>query len=245
MVAAFIYGLIAGAALLLGAVVGLIFDLSPKISATIMAFGSGVLISALTFDLIGEAYRVGGIVPVSIGFIAGALAFVIADWVIGLWGGHHRKRFKGKKSDISKNNSVAIAVGALLDGVPESVMIGTGLVAGGSAGILMFAAVFLSNIPEGISGIHGITRAKKSELLAMGVWTFIAIACGISSYLGFRFLAHAPVRYLAVTQSIAAGSILAMITDTMIPEAYEEGGVFIALATVFGFLAAFIISRTA
>lgn len=243
---AFLFGLIAGLALLLGAIIGIVFKPSQKISAMVMAFGSGVLISALTFDLIEEAYKMGGILPISFGLIFGALSFVIADWLIGKKGGHHRKHLKAKRSSFSgEANSLAITFGALLDGIPESVMIGTSLLGGTGAGILMFAAVFLSNIPEGISGVAGISKAKKPKFFIMSLWVFIAIACGISSFLGYKYLAGAPGGILAITQAIAAGSILAMITDTMIPEAYEEGGVFVALSTVFGFLSAFIISKIA
>ena len=246
MIIAFIFGLVAGLALLLGAIIGLVFKPAQKISAMIMAFGSGVLISALTFDLIEEAYKVGRILPISFGFIFGALLFVVADWIIGKRGGHYRKHLKGKRSSYSgEANSLAITFGALLDGIPESVMIGTGLLTGGSTGILMFAAVFLSNIPEGMSGVYGISKARKPKFFIMSLWAFIALACGIASFLGYKYLANAPGGILAITQAIAAGSILAMITDTMIPEAYEEGGVFVALSTVLGFLLAFIISKIA
>jgi len=246
MIKAFALGFVAGLALLMGAILGLIFKPSKKITAMIMAFGSGVLISALTFDLIEEAYNIGGMLSISIGFIAGALLFVVADWVIGKRGGHYRKHLKGKRSEYSgEANSLAITFGALLDGVPESVMIGTGLLTGGNTGILMFAAVFLSNIPEGISGMHGIARGKKSRRFAITLWVIIGVACGLSSLLGYKYFAGAPGSILAIVQAVAAGSILAMITDTMIPEAYEEGGVFVALSTVVGFLLAFIISKLA
>lgn len=244
MLKAFSFGLIAGSALLIGALFGLIFKPSKRITAMVMAFGSGVLISALTFDLIEEAYRIGGIISISIGFIAGAVSFVVIDWLIGKRGGHHRKHLKGKRSSYSgEANSLAITFGALLDGIPESVMIGVGILTGAGTGILMFAAVFLSNIPEGISGIYGITRAKKSKIFIITLWIFIALACGIASFLGYKYLAGASGEILALVSAVAAGSILAMITDTMIPEAYEEGGVFVALSTVFGFLLAFIISK--
>lgn len=246
MLRAFIFGLIAGLALLMGAIFALIFKPPKKISATIMAFGSGVLISALTFDLIEDAYNIGGIISISIGFIIGALLFVIGDWLIGKRGGHYRKHLKGQRSQYSgEANSLAIALGALLDGIPESVMIGVGLLTGRSAGILMFAAVFISNVPEGISGMAGICSAKKSKKFIMSLWILIALACGLASFFGYKFLANTSGGVLAIVSAIAAGSILAMITDTMIPEAYEEGGAFVALSTVFGFLLAFIISRIA
>ena len=246
MIKAFVFGLIAGLALLLGAIYGLVFKPSKRVSAMIMAFGSGVLISALTFDLIEEAYNVGGIVPISIGFIAGAVSFVVVDWIIGKRGGDYRKHLKAHRSAFKgEANSLAITFGALLDGIPESVMIGASLLTGLSAGILMFLAVFLSNIPEGISGVSGLSAAKKSKSFTMIIWVLIALVCGVSSLLGYKYLAGASGTVIAITQAVAAGSILAMITDTMIPEAHEEGGAFVALSTVVGFLAAFIISKLA
>lgn len=246
MTQAFIYGLVAGLALLLGALYGLKFQPSKKTAAMIMAFGSGVLMAALTFELLEEAYKTGGLIPISIGFIAGASVFVTADWFLGRRGAHHRKRLKGERSSFSNEpQSLAIAFGALLDGVPESIMIGAGLLTGKSTGILMFAAVFLSNLPEGISGVFGISKTNKSKRFIILLWASIAFACGIASLLGFKYLAGVSGMTTALVSAIAAGSILAMITDTMIPEAFEEGGVFVALSTVIGFLIAFVIAKLA
>ncbi|NTU69673.1 ZIP family metal transporter, partial [bacterium] len=245
MIIAFIFGLIAGLALLLGTMFGLYLKPSKKVVAMIMAFGSGVLISAVTFDLVEDAYNKAGIFLITIGFFAGALTFVIGDWMIGKRGGHHRKHLKSKRSSFKgEPQSLAIALGALLDGIPESMMIGIGMLQG-NTGILMFSAVFLSNFPEGISGAYGISRAKKPRRFIMTLWIIIALFCAISSLIGFAYVSHLPIEAQAVIQSIAAGSIIAMITDTMIPEAYEEGGVFVALSTVVGFMLSFVISRLA
>jgi len=244
MIKSFLFGFIAGIALLLGAVIGIVFKPSKRIAAMIMGFGSGVLISALTFDLIEDAYHVGGIIPISIGIIIGSISFVLIDWIIGKRGAHFRKHIKGKRSVYrGKTSSLAITFGALLDGIPESIMIGAGILAGKGKGILLFAAVFLSNIPEGISGVYGITKGKKSRRFIMSLWILIALACGVASFLGYTLLSDASGKLLSLVSAIAAGSILAMITDTMIPEAYEEGGVFVALSTVLGFLCAFEISN--
>ena len=244
MLKAFILGLIAGLALLLGAIFGLVFKPSKKIASLIMAFGSGVLISALAFDLMEDAYLKGGIIPISLGVLLGAGVFVFGDYLLGKRGGHYRKHLKIERSGYSgEANSMAIAMGALLDGIPESAMIGIGLLTGGSTGILMFSAVFLSNIPEGISGVFGISHAKKTRRFIFTLWILIALVCGLAALIGFKFLASSSGATLALVSAVAAGSILAMISDTMIPEAFEEGGVFVALSTVCGFLSAFIISR--
>lgn len=245
MTIAFLFGLIAGLALLLGTVFGIYLKPSKKVVAMIMAFGSGVLISAVTFDLIEEAYNKAGIFLITIGFFFGALAFVIGDYLIGKRGGHHRKHLKAKRSSFQgEPQSLAIALGALLDGIPESMMIGVGLLQG-NTGILMFSAVFLSNFPEGISGAYGISRAKRTRRFIMILWLIIALFCALSSFIGFAYVSNLPIEAQAVIQSIAAGSIIAMITDTMIPEAYEEGGVFVAISTVIGFMLSFIISKLA
>ena len=245
MILAFTFGLIAGLALLMGTLFGIYLKPSKKITAMIMAFGSGVLISAVTFDLIEDAYSKAGIWFITLGFFSGAIAFVISDYLIGKRGGHHRKHLKAKRSSFTgKPQSLAIALGALLDGIPESMMIGVGLMQG-NTGILMFSAVFISNFPEGISGAFGISRAKKSRRFIILLWLLIAFACAISSFIGFAHVSRLPIEAQALIQSIAAGSIIAMITDTMIPEAYEEGGVFVTLSTVVGFMLSFIISKLA
>jgi len=252
MITAGIYGLIGGAALFIGVLIGLYMKVSKRVVGSIMAFGSGVLISALTFDLMEKAYQLGGFDSVSIGFIAGSVMFVGGDYVIDRYGGHFRKRVHGKQHAAKKaaagnpqlaSSGSAIFLGALLDGIPESAAIGVGLATGQSIGLTMLVAVFLSNLPEGISGAVGMKETGRSYRYVMTVWGVTVIMSGIAAALGYTFLGHASKDTIAATLALAAGAILAMIADTMIPEAFEEGGRFVALVTVAGFLLAFVVSH--
>ncbi len=215
-----------------------------------MAFGSGVLISALSIDLMEEAHSTGGILAVSIGFALGGLFFVAGDFLVDNSGGHFRKSAHGnhhasKKSQALTISGTALLLGALLDGIPESAAIGMNLLKGANMGVLLLAAVFLSNIPEGISGAVGMKQAGKSKSHILWIWFIVVVASGFASLIGYQFLGGLSEQYKAAAMAFAAGAILAMLTDTMIPEAFENGGRFVALMAVCGFLVAFIISRLA
>lgn len=251
MAIAAIFGFISGSTLFLGALLGMYLKMPKYVIGGIMAFGSGVMISALTFDLMENAFLSGGFGAVSIGFLIGTLLFVIGDYLIDHSGGHFRKHGHGKihanktTPTINNNSGSAILLGAILDGIPESLAIGIGLAAGNGIGLSMMIAVFLSNFPEGISGAQGMKSAGKSNLYILSVWGITIAASSCASTLGYAVLGNASKEIIAVTLSIAAGSILAMIADTMMPEAFEEGGRFIALATAFGFFIAFVVSHLA
>ena len=254
MVTAGIYGLIGGAALFIGVLIGLYVKVSKRSVGSVMAFGSGVLISALTFDLMEQAYQLGGFDSVSIGFIAGAVMFVGGDYVIDHYGGHLRKRVHGARHAANKaatgdaqlaGSGSAIFLGALLDGIPESAAIGVGLATGKGVGLVMLVAVFLSNLPEGISGAVGMKETGRSYRHVMTIWGATVVMSGTAAALGYVFLGRASKDTIAATLALAAGAILAMIADTMMPEAFEEGGRFVALVTVAGFLMAFVISHLA
>lgn len=252
MLTAGIYGLIGGTALFFGALIGLYLKVSKQTVGAIMAFASGVLISALTFDLMENAYQTGGFDSVSVGFIVGAMLFVGGDYLIDRYGGHFRKHGHGKKhinkKNTAKNSKLAssgsaIFLGALLDGIPESAAIGVGLAAGHGVGLSMLIAVFLSNFPEGISGAMGMKASGQSPGYIMAVWGATIATSGCAAALGFIMQEHASQDAIATTLALAAGAVLAMIADTMIPEAFEEGGRLVALVTVAGFLIAFVVSH--
>lgn len=249
MTTAAIFGFISGSTLFVGALLGMYLKVPKYFIGAIMAFGSGVLISALTFDLMENAFISGGFISVSLGFIAGTLLFVVGDYFIDHFGGHSRKHVHGKshinrsKAQKTVNSGSAILLGAILDGIPESLAIGIGLAAGQGVGFSMMVAVFISNFPEGISGAQGMKSAGKSNIYILSVWGITIATSVCAAVLGYAFLGSASREVIAITLSLAAGAILAMIADTMMPEAFEEGGRFIALATAFGFFLAFVISH--
>lgn len=240
-----IWGGIAGAALLVGAFIGFSFPLKRRIVASIMAFGSGVLISALSFELVEEAYKTGGIQPTALGFLAGALVYTGINYVLALYGAKHRKRSNPTVNSDSEGNALAIALGALIDGIPESIVIGLGMLEGGKISIVAVTAIFISNIPEGLSSSVGMKQAGHSRSYVFGVWGVIASICALSSIVGYVFFQGVPPQHTAFVMAIAAGAILAMIVDTMIPEAFEETHNFAGLITVLGFLVAFLLDAFA
>ena len=134
------------------------------------------------------------------------------------------------------------AVGALMDGIPESVAIGVSLIGGGAVSAAMVAAVFLSNVPEGLSAA-GMKKAGHSAAYILGMWGSVVMVSAVAALFGYLFLAGASGEVVAVIQSFAAGGILTMLASTMLPEAYEEGGAVVGVVTTIGFLAAFMLSH--
>lgn len=237
-----LWGLLSGSALLLGAGIGWFTRLPQRAVAAIMAFGAGVLISALSFELMAEARDDGGLGPTALGFLAGALLYTFANIGVAWAGAKHRKRSGDAHPATHESGGAALAIGALLDGIPESIVIGVSLLAGGKVSIVAVAAVFLSNIPEGLSSAAGMKKAGRSLAFVAALWGAIAAASGLAAFLGVTLFRGAAPETIAVVQALAAGAILAMIVDTMVPEATEGTHDYAGLIAVAGFLAAFALS---
>ncbi|MFI2616989.1 ZIP family metal transporter [Streptomyces sp. NPDC018584] len=241
-----VWGLVAGSALLLGAVIGYGVRVPQWLVASVMAFGAGVLLSAVSFELVAEAYDEAGLAPAAIGTVAGALAYTAGNAWLARRGARHRKRSgHGKQPSESEQggSGLALALGALLDGVPESAVIGVSLLKGGAVSVATVAAVFISNVPEGLSSSAGMRRAGRGKAYVFGVWGVIALASTVSAVLGYAVVGGMSTAVVAAVTAVAAGAILAMIADTMIPEAFDNAHLAIGLITVCGFLVSFALSH--
>lgn len=244
------WGLLAGSGLLIGAVAAFTFDgrLSHRFIAATMGFGGGVLIAVLSIHLMESAYDDGGPMAASMGFLLGATAFSTINWRLAKNGARHRNRcgecVEQPSEAEHEGSGVAIAVGAALDTIPESLVIGLSLLTGGNIGLGLVAGFFLSNVPQGLSSASGMKRAGRSSRYIFSLWTGILLISGIAAAAGYLLLGTADPAIPATILAFAAGAVLAMLAESMIPEAFADAQAFIGLVTVVGFLIAFLIIRT-
>jgi len=229
---------VAGSSLLVGAVLGLYARPTYRVIGLVMAFGSGVLISSVAFELTEEAFDTGGATPVLIGLVSGALVFFAGDWFIDNRGGRRRKSPVGAHQE---QGAMALVLGALLDGIPESAAIGVSLLGGERVGLSFVAAVFISNVPEGMSASAGLKAGGRSSREILRLWTGVVVISGVAAAAGYVLLDGASATLLAAMQTFAAGAIITMLADTMIPEATEHAGRVGGLATMLGFALAFLL----
>lgn len=243
-----LWGLLAGAGLVIGAAIAFFVELPHRLIAAVMGFGAGVLIAVLSVDLIVMAFEDGGPIPTICGFLLGAAVFSALNWRLAKYGAKHRNRCGGcvqqpSESDM-KGSGLAIAVGAVIDGVPESMVIGLSLLQGESVGIGLVAGFFLANVPQGLSSAAGMKQAGRSGAYIFTVWIGIAVISGLAATAGNFALQDAGPQMPAAILAFAAGGVLAMLAETMIPEAFENAQPFIGLVTVTGFLASFLLFQT-
>ena len=237
--------MLAGSSLLMGAVIGFYSRISQRIVASVMAFGSGVLISALSFDLMDEAYHLGGFDATTLGFLIGSVIYTGANWLLNRRGAKHRKRSNElQASDTEKSGSgMALAIRALIDGIPVSIVIGISMIQGGTVSMVTVIAIFLSNLPEGLSSSAGMKKSGRSAKYVMGLWGGIALVSGVASLLGYTLFSGFSPDIIAMITAIAAGAVLTMLANTMIPEAFEEVHDLTGFIMVLGFLIAFVLTK--
>lgn len=198
-----------------------------------MGFGAGALLSAIAYELVPESAGGGWFMGMS--FLLGALTFFAADWLVDRRGGNDRKDIEGNKPGGSGS---AIFIGTLLDNVPESIILGMGLAAGGAINTAFMAAVFISNLPEGVAGSLNLEAAGRSRQSIFWMWTALVGISAACAGLGYMLIQWIPGITGLYAQAFAAGAMLTMLADAMMPEAFEHGGKLVGIVTVLGFLAA-------
>ena len=222
-----------------------------------MAFGSGVLLAALTFSLVEEAFSLSqSIPPVVIGFILGGVAYSVANHILD-----RRSKSKSKSDNISNAvrkrkrshgdsagggksaSGLSLLVGSVMDNIPENMALGISLVTGGAVNIVLIAAIFISNFPEGLASTEGMKSNGRSKKYILMLWSIAVIIGTISTAIGFAVLSKTSPFAISVAISFAAGAILVMLAESMIPEAFVEGGSKIGLAAMAGFTIAFVLGR--
>lgn len=239
MLEAGLWGLAGASALVIGALIGLAGRVPRQVVALALAFGTGALVSALAFDLTEDAFAQGGTLPVAAGLAGGALVFFGGNQLLQRRGAARR----GSLMKPAEGNGPAIVLGAVLDGIPESVVLGSTLLAGTGVGFPFLAAVFFSNVPEGLSAARDLKREGHAPAWIIGLWVGVALVSGLAAALGYWVVSGMGDNAVPLIQAFAAGAILTMLADTMVPEAYADGGDLTGLATVFGFAAAFLLSK--
>jgi ZIP family zinc transporter len=223
----------------IGALIALRFRIRLRVIGLIMGFGAGVLISALAFDLVQEAVETGsGHGWAAAGLFAGCLVFFGGDRLIDRAGGSERKDATGNQQS---GSALAIVLGTVLDGIPESMVIGLTLLQGGAVGAAYLAAVFISNLPESISSTAGLVTGGWPKPRILWMWIAIALVSGLASLAGYGLFQDAAPDTVAFVLAFAAGAILTMLADTMMPEAFEHGGKLVGVVTTLGFAVAFTI----
>jgi ZIP family zinc transporter len=233
MLGAFLWGLLATSSLILGGIIACRFSLSKRTVGIIMAFGAGTLISAVSYELIFEAVHIARLTGFpAMGLFAGAFAFFGSDWLIGRLGAAHPVDM-----DASPNSKLVVPMilAIILDGVPESIVIGLGIAKGGAVSLAILVAVFISNLPEAIAGSIGMKAGGASRGKIILLWFVIALVCAVASVAGYSLFRGVSERWLAFVQAFAGGAILMMLANSMIPEAYEHGGKLAGVFTVLGF----------
>jgi zinc transporter, ZIP family len=233
---AILWGGFAAASLLIGFVLAA-QEPPNRVIGLIMGFGGGALISAIAYELVPESLLTGADVPLAFGL--GALAFFAGDWLVDHRGGGDRKDITGKHAN---GSGAAIFIGTLLDNVPESIILGMSLAIGGAINLAFLIAVFISNLPEGVAGTINLEASGRSRPNIFLLWELLVIISALCAGLGYTLIRWLPGVDGRYAQAFAAGAMLTMLADAMMPEAFEHGGKLVGLFTVFGFLVAAMLS---
>ena len=238
MIEAFLWGAVGASALLVGALVAYAAPPNPRLIAVVMALGAGVLIGSVSFELTDEALKSSDVASVGLCTLVGAAAFTAGDWWLARKGAGDRKDSEGAQES---GSPLAIVFGSVLDGVPESFVLGL-TVLQGQVSVALLVGVMLSNLPEGMASSSGLRNAGWARSRVVWMWLIVILVAAVSASLGYAVLDPASGRNGAFAQGFAAGALLAMITDTMLPEAYETEHTWTGALVAIGFAVSLMLS---
>ena len=234
------WGALAASSLVIGAALAFVRPWSDALVGLILAFGAGALISAVSFELAEEGAKVGSNAAVGAGLGIGALTYFFADGLIASRTGTGRGK-RGRRQPESGDGSEAgtsLALGAFLDGIPEQLVLGIGLASGEPVSVALVVAIFVSNLPEGIGAGVDMSKAGMSRAHVIGLFAAVAVVCTLSSALGYGLADSISGDFQAAINGFAAGALLVMLIDSMIPEARLKAGRNAGLVAVLGFAVA-------
>jgi ZIP family zinc transporter len=233
------WGALAASSLLVGALLAFARRWPDRQLGIVLAFGAGALISAVSFELAGEGIEVGSLRSTAIGLGAGALAYFALDGIVeARTSRKSRKRERAGASDAGP----ALALGAFLDGVPEQLVLGIGLAAGGGVSVGLLVAIFVSNLPEAIGSASVMLRGGAERRRVLSLWAGVAGVCVLATLVGFAISDAASGELRAAIDGFAAGALLVMLIDSMIPEATRDAGRIAGVVTALGFAVATALS---
>jgi zinc transporter, ZIP family len=231
------WGALAASSLVIGALLGLQRPWPERAIGVVLAFGAGALISAVSFDLAEEGVALGGGDSVALGLALGATTYYLADRVVER-AGQPQPTGSSAAQATEANGGTALALGAFLDGIPEQMVLGIGLVAGDGVSIGLLAAIFISNLPEAVGSATEMRAAGRSRAAILRLWIIVALICTLATVVGYAIADGASGDLQATINGFAAGALLVMLIDSMIPDASRQAGKVAGLVTVFGFAVA-------
>lgn len=238
MLVAALWGAVGAAALVVGALVAYAGAPSRRFIAVVMALGAGLLIGSVAFELVDEAVKTASVALVGLCTLVGAATFTVGDWWLGRKGGGGRKDADGAQAD---GNPLAIVFGSVLDGVPESFVLGL-TVLQGDVSVALLAGIVLSNFPEGLSSSSGLRATGWARSRVLWMWSVVVLVSAVSAALGYLLLDPATGRTGAAAQGFAAGALLAMVSNTLLPESYKVEGVATGSLVAIGFAVSLMLS---
>jgi ZIP family zinc transporter len=238
MAAAFGWGALGGSALLVGALIAYVLAPSRTVIAVVMALGTGLLIGSVSFELVDKALETRTVAWVALLVLVGAGVFTVGDWLLARRGAGERKNSTGAQGE---GSPLAIVLGSVLYGIPESFVLGLTVLQGGVS-LSLLAGVVLSNLPEGMSSSSGLKAASWPRSRVVLMWSAVVVVSAVSAAAGYVLLDPETGRTGALVQAFAAGALLAMLADTLLPEAYKVEGVLTGPLVVVGFAVSLALS---